>query len=353
MLSFLYPISTNRSPDVSTGFELSVLHGRIGSLRGVALNGVVAVTGRDVRGIQVNGVYSQAGGIVRGVQLTGGVNYAQADVGAFQFAGLVNVARGHLGGVQYAGLFNLVGKDVSGAQISSLFNAAEDGGKGLQLASFANSAGGSFGGVQIASGFNFTADTSTGLQLAGANVAGDMEGVQIGLANFARTATGLQLGVYNSSTEQKGVPVGMVNIAKNGSVDWIAYGSNLAAFNTGVRTSIRRFYSMLTAGLPDVQGDVSKALILTWNYGYALPAGPKSSIGLDLGFAHYIPEKVDDPNENDRLHFALQGRALYERTLGPKVRGFAGAGVAQIYSEYSSDATSETEPLFFGGVAIR
>lgn len=352
VLSLVYPISTNKNPDVSTGFELSVFHGRIGSLHGLGVNGAVSLVGRDVKGVQWNGLYSQVGGEARGIQATGLVNYVEGKVGALQIAGLANVDRADFGGFQYAWLFNLVGGGLSGFQGSSLVNIAERGGKGAQFSGFANSSGGDFGGVQLASGFNFVSGRSTGLQLAGVNMAVEAQGVQIGLANFGRRSTGLQLGVFNSGGDQSGVPVGMVNLANDGSVEWIAYGSNLSAFNIGVKTSIRRFYSMLTAGLPDVQGDVSKALILTWNYGYAIPVNQKTSLGIDAGFAHYIPEKVDDPNENDRLHFALQGRALIERTLSPKWRGFVGAGIAQIYSEYSDAATSETEPLFFGGLAI-
>ena len=352
VLSLLYPISTNQNADVSTSLELSALHGKIGSLHGLGLNGAVSLVGRDVKGVQLNGLYSQVGGEVRGIQLTGVVNYAEGDVKALQAAGLVNVDRAGFSGFQYAWLFNLVGGSVSGIQGSSLLNIAEKGGKGAQFSGFANSSGGDFGGVQMSSGFNFVSGASRGLQLAGVNMAVEARGVQIGLANFGRTTTGLQLGLLNSGGDQKGLPVGMVNLAKDGGVDWIAYGSNTAGFNAGVRTTIRRFYSMLTAGIPDVQGDVSKALILTWNYGYTIVAGPKNSIGIDAGFAHYIPEKVDDPNENDRLHYALQGRGLFERVLSPKVRGFVGAGVAQIYSEYGSGASSETEPLFFGGVAL-
>ena len=352
VLSLLYPISTNQNPDVSTGFELSVLHGKVGSLRGLGVNGAVSLVGRDFKGIQLTGLYSQVGGEIHGIQLTGAVNYAEADVRALQLAGLVNVDRADFGGFQYAWLFNLVGGEVRGIQGSSLLNLAEGGGKGAQLSGFANATGGGFGGVQMASGFNFVSGASRGVQLAGVNMAIEARGVQIGLANFGRTTTGLQVGVFNSGGNQQGLPVGMINLAENGSVEWVSYASNLVGFNTGVRTSIRRFYSMLTAGVPDVQGDVSKALVLTWNYGYAIPAGPKNSIGIDVGFAHYIPETVDDPNENDRLHFALQGRGLFERTLSSKMRGFVGAGVAQIYSEYGSGASSETEPLFFGGVAL-
>jgi hypothetical protein len=351
-LAILYPISTNQDPDVSTTIQLSALYGRVGSVRGLGLNGAVSLFGNDLRGIGVTGLYSQVNGEARGLRLTWGANYTIGDSRGVQIAGLVNVNRGQTKGLQYGGLFNLVGKSMSGLEASSVLNMVDQDGRGIQLSGFGNAIGGSFDGWQVAAGFNYVGNRLVGLQLGGVNTAVQMEGTQIGLTNFSQRSTGLQIGVLNSSDEQKGVPVGMVNLARNGDVDWVTYGSNISGFNTGLRTSIRRFYSMLTAGMPDAQGDVSQTLILTWNYGYAIPAGKRTSVGLDLGFAHYIPEKTDDSTENDRLHFAIQARGLVERSLSRKARGFIGGGVARIASKYRLDAPFETKPMFFGGVAL-
>jgi hypothetical protein len=351
-LTFLYPIGTNQDPNISTTFQLSVLHGRVGSLRGLGINGVVSMLERDMRGIQLTGVYSQVGGESRGLRVTGAANYTKGDASGIHLGGIANVHRGAVRGLELGGLMNLVGGSMSGIQVTSLANVVDQGVKGFQISGFANSVGGPVDGWQLASGFNYAAGGLVGLQIGGANVAPRMEGTQIGIANFAARSTGLQMGVFNRAEEQRGIPFGMVNLARNGDADWVIYGSNVSGFNTGVRTSIRRFYSMLTAGLPDVQGDVSQSLVLTWNYGYAIPAGKRTSIGVDLGFAHYIPEKVEDPDENDRLHYALQARALAERTFSQKMKGFVGAGVARISDDYRLDAPFETEPLFFGGVAL-
>jgi hypothetical protein len=352
VLSILYPISTNRDPNVATAVHLSLLYGRVGSVDGLGIHGLATLTGGDVRALQVTGVYSQIYGKASGIHLTGIASYVMGDESGIHVTGIANVARGKLRGVQWAGLVNMAGAGMSGIQATTLFNLADGAGRGFQLAGAGNAVGGSFDGWQVAPGFNYVSDRLVGLQFGGVNMAVRSEGTQIGLANFTTTAQGLQVGAFNSATEQKGVPFGMINLAKNGDADWITYGSNLAAVNTGIYTSVRRFYSMLTAGLPDVQGDVSNTLILTWNYGYAIPAGRATSIGLDLGFAHYIPEKVDDPNENDRLHFSLQARAMVERTFSRKAKGFIGGGVARISEEYRMDAPFETEPLVFGGVAL-
>lgn len=352
VLSLLYPIATNRDPQVATSVHLSVLYGRVGSVHGLGVHGLATLTGGDVRALQLTGVYSQIYGKASGILLTGAASYVMGDASGIHVSGIANLAKGKLRGLQWAGLVNMAGSGMTGIQATTLFNLADGTARGFQLAGAGNATGGSFDGWQVAPGFNYVNGNLVGLQFGGVNMAVASEGTQIGVANFTTTARGLQVGAYNSATEQKGVPFGMVNLAKNGDADWITYGSNLGAVNTGIYTSVRRFYSMLTAGLPDVQGDVSHALILTWNYGYALPAGRRTSIGLDLGFAHYIPEKVDDPNENDRLHFSLQARAMVERTFSPKAKGFIGGGVARISSEYRMDAPFETEPLVFGGVAL-
>ena len=352
VLALLYPISTNRDPQVATSVHLSVLYGRVGSVNALGIHGIATLTGGDVQALQLTGVYSQIYGKAKGIHLTGAASYVKGDESGIHVSGIANIAGGKLRGFQWAGLVNMAGKGMTGIQATTLFNLADGDGRGVQLSGLANSSGGSFDGWQVAPGFNYANGRIVGLQFGGVNVAVTSEGTQIGVANFTTTAHGLQMGAFNSAVDQKGVPFGMVNLAKNGDVDWITYGSNLGAVNTGVCTSIRRFYSMLTVGLPDVQGDVSKAMILTWNYGYAIPAGRKTSVGLDLGFAHYIPEKVDDPNENDRLHFSLQARAMVERTFSPKAKGFIGGGVARISDEYRMDAPFETEPLVFGGVAL-
>jgi hypothetical protein len=144
----------------------------------------------------------------------------------------------------------------------------------------------------------------------------------------------------------------MVNLTEGGDIGWVSYGSNLCPVNTGIRTEVRNWYSMLTAGTHDSKGDVREALILTWNYGRAFRLAPRTRIGLDLGFSHYIPAKDSDPAKNDRLHYAIEARGLVEERTGRRTLIFAGGGYARVFSEYSTNATGENEPLAFGGVSL-
>jgi hypothetical protein len=125
--------------------------------------------------------------------------------------------------------------------------------------------------------------------------------------NIAREATGLQIGIVNRVKDQKGIPIGMVNIESNGFVQGIVYWSNLTGVNAGVRTVVRKkFYSMLTAAAPDqFDGDSPQTVSLTWNYGYYVVSGKRTSVGLDLGWVHYIPWDVDEAWRIE-LHFAFR-----------------------------------------------
>lgn len=347
-----FPFGTNQDQEISTNFRVSLIYGRVGAVRGLDLNAGVSLINRDFGGVQATGLYSQVGGDFKGIGLTGLVNNIHGDVTGVQVSGLVNFDRGHMTGAQFAPLFNFVEGGLSGVQVTSVFNTNRGDGGFLQLAAMANSNEGDFSGAQI-SGFNFTSSTLSGVQLGMANAAVDLKGAQVGLINIAGEAHGLQLGILNLSRHNYGVPIGLINLDNEiGQQDWVVFGSNLATIGTGVRTKVNRWYSILWAGYGDSQGDISEAGFLGWNYGYSFNLGKHWSLGVDLGYAHIMPESKDDPELNDSLHYALQARALVEVRLGRKVAVFAGGGISSVYSEYSTNAQKETEPNVVLGISL-
>jgi hypothetical protein len=353
-LSFLYPISTNKNPDVSTAFQLAILEGRIGSLQGLGLNGGVSLIGRDFRGVQITGFYAQVDGAVRGLDLTGGVNYNRSEAHGVLIAGASNLTRGEASGLMIGGLFNVAGRSFHGVQVATGFNFIEDEGGFLQIGGVANTVGGTYRGAQLGFGYNIAAGDFRGVQVSGVNLALDKHGAQIGLLNVARDSYGLQVGIVNRVREQHGIPVGMVNVETNGSVEGLAYWSNVTGANLGVRTTVRRWYSMLTAAAPDeYEGDSPHTLSLNWNYGYEVVSGERWHVGLDLGYSHYIPWDVDDAPENVDLHFAFQARGLVDVRLSKNISAFAGGGSAWIYPSYSLGDPAASEGLYFGGLALR
>jgi len=347
-----YPVGTNQDPDVETNFRLSLIYGRVGAIRGIDLNTGVSIIQRDLSGFQATLLYSQVGGDFKGIAATGLVNYFQGRSSGLQLAGLANVDRGHFGGLQYSFLFNYVEGGLGGAQLSSVLNVAQGESGFLQLAGVANMSELGFSGVQIG-GINFSGGEMRGVQLGLVNATVYSRGFQGGLINLAGEAHGIQLAPLNIHHVNHGTPIGLINIAEeNGGEDWITFGSNLAAISTGMRTTVNRWYSLLSAGYGDLQGDVEESYFLSWNYGYAIPLAKKWALNVDLGFSHIIPEKVDDPAKNDRLHYAIQARVLAEFRLNRTLAFFAGGGVSSIYSEYSSDATQTTEPLGVVGISL-
>ena len=71
-------------------------------------------------------------------------------------------------------------------------------GKGLQVGVLANYAG-NYSGVQVSSLVN--------------GIEHDLEGVQVGFANYADSVRGVQIGVFNITRKLHGVQIGAINIA--------------------------------------------------------------------------------------------------------------------------------------------
>ena len=351
-LSFFYPISTNQNPEVSTYFRLNLIFGDIGAVRGVDLTGIGGRIRRDMVGFQVSGIYSQIEGELRGVSITGAANYVESNAAGIQYAGLVNFVRGDFTGFQMASLFNYVEGETRGVQATAVFNLNDCDVKYFQYSSIANAVAGDMTGIQASVGLNYVNESMVGGQLALCNFAKYMKGIQFGLGNVAGVAKGVQIGFINVTKQLDGIPIGMFNFVEDGDVDWITYGSNLAAVSTGVRSVYRRFYSFLAIGMGDVQDSRNDTAFLSWHYGYAVPIGARWKIGVDLGYVHIMPTPSTDPDVNSKTHFAVQGRAIAEIAFSEKFKIFGGGGVSQRYSEFSPNNTSTTDPLVMLGISL-
>ena len=151
-IGFLHPLATNANrPNVTSSVDLSVLYGRVGTVEGLQLGGVVDYAARGITGVQLAGVGAITGGSASGAQL--------------------------------AGVFNLSTGPTTGAQLAGVVNVA--------------------------------ADSVTGAQLAPVNIAGPVQGVQIGVVNIGRKVRGLQLGVINIADEVDGAAIGLVSISRD------------------------------------------------------------------------------------------------------------------------------------------
>lgn len=351
-LSFLYPVSTNQNPEVSTYFRLNLIYGDIGAVRGVDLNGIGGRIRRDMVGFQVNGIYSNIQGDLRGVSVSGAANFVQSDAMGLQYAGLVNFVRGDFTGFQLANLFNYVEGEMLGVQVTGIFNLNDGDVKYFQLSTIANAVAGDVTGVQASGGINYVNETMVGGQLALCNFAKYMKGIQIGIGNVAGYVNGVQVGFINVTKEIDGIPIGMFNFMEDGDVDWITYASNLATINTGVRSIYRHFYSFLAIGVGDLQDSRNDTAFLSWHYGYAVPVAGRWKFGADLGYVHIMPTPSADPSVNTKNQFAIQARGTAEIVFSENFKIFGGVGVSQRFSAYSSSNSSTTDPLVMLGFSL-
>ena len=352
-LSFFYPLSTNTNPDISTNFRLNLFYGRVGTIRGFDLGAFVSRTDRDVRGLQLTGVYSHTGGDIHGAVFTGGLNYVGGDGRGVQVAGLVNFNRGAYRGVQYATFFNFAQRRFYGVQWAFLFNMSNEDSGPFQVATVANLTGGDFRGLQLG-GVNFVNDSMRGAQVGILNFAYEYRGVQIGGLNIAEKAEGAVIGAINFVGELDGVPVGAVNLEKaGGNADWSIFASNIVLASTGLRTVVNGFVSTLGVGAGDIPEERDDTFFLSWHYGYLFPFGERErwQLSPDLGFVHIMPQSEEEGKNNDR-HFALQARLTGEVRLSPRAAAFFGGGLSVRFSAYSSQASTDFDPLIVGGVTL-
>jgi len=352
-LSLFHPVSTNKDPNVNTNFALSIIQSRTGNLHGVGLHGIVSQNSGDVHGVLLTGAYARVRGDASGLVSSMLGTSVGGDMKGFQSAWIFNFDDGSMSGIQMGGLLNFNRKDASGIQLAGILNS--NGGKSgfFQLATVANASGGPVHGLQVAGFMNVAQTEMTGMQLAIGNLATETRGAQIGMFNRAGTVHGMQIGVINRAEENTGVALGPINLSrKNGRAEAVLFGSTYSAVNVGIRTEVNRFSSMLTAGGFDLEGDVQTAGFLTWTYGYRFPLGDKLSLITDAGMTHVMPQKSDDPAENDALHYGLMARALLELRASEHVGLFGGPGVTQIYENYGDHPAHESKLLWTLGLSV-
>ncbi len=146
-LSLFYPLSLNRSEDVSVATNISLLYGHVGSVRAFDLSGVVSTINRDFHGVQLVGFWAKV--------------------------------KGDASGFRFAGLYNYTGQRFTGWQLGGFNRAAVLSGTQVGLINSADS-------------------VQTGVQIGLINIARKQHGIPLGLINLADNGK-LQALVYGTS----------------------------------------------------------------------------------------------------------------------------------------------------------
>ncbi len=351
-LQFLHPLATNSNPEASASVRLSLLYGRSRNITALDLNGAVGVSSGDVSAFQATTLYNRVGGRFSGVGFTGGIQHLQTDGrGALVTLG-TNYVEGNFAGLQMAGLLNLNHNHFAGAQISGLANLNDGAGTFLQLSSIANVNAGAFAGLQLSAFLNAANSNMGGGQLGLVNFADNLAGFQVGAVNLTRVFSGVQIGVLNFGRENSGTPIGLINMANDDRREWLFTATNLSLVNIGFRTVVNGWSSVVSFGRGDMQGDVEDSYFVGWHYGHLLLTRPSWELTLDAGFMHIIPPASDNPDENDRLHYALQARLLGDWKMNDNLGIIGSVGLSTVFDEYATDANSQTDALLTGGIVL-
>lgn len=257
-VSFVPFIGTNHklSGNVVNDYSLNILGGYSGGTRKAELGGLFNINRGEVRYAQLAGLFNLNGGKTEGVQFAGLFNTNLDSTKAIQFAGLTNFNTHASTGAQVAGLSNFTIGDYSGPQVAGLFNTAT----------------GNIEGAQVAGLFNFTPKTIDGAQVSGLfNVSKEITGSQLSsLLNVAKTVHGSQVALINIADSVRGVPVGLLSFVNKGYHKLEIAADEIFPVNVSLRTGVRQFYNILTAGIRPEKTDT-----IRWSFGYGVGVAPK------------------------------------------------------------------------------
>jgi hypothetical protein len=374
--SLFYPLGLNKSKSDSANFNLTLLYGRMGSVRGldlalavtdleesiegIQLAGLIAGVGKSVKGWQAAGLISAAGEGGQGFQTAGLGSVSGEEFQGLQAAGLFCVAGESLEGIQLSGLFSVAGNSAKGIQFSGLFGVAGNSLEGLQVSGLFNVSGEGLRGAQVAGLFNVGGEDSTAVQVAGlANITGKTcRGVQVGALNVAARLTGLQIGLVNVAGELEGVPVGLVNLTKKEDrrVSLATWAGSVSLINAGVKIWAKRFYSILFAGAANVTQEATTALAYGFQYGYGIrlrpTGGREKRIEIDAGYLYLDNRTILKRlgGTPDRHVLSLRGALAVDISRGATV--FAGVGLKHMTDYGKPFSSGAVSPLVFAGVEL-
>jgi hypothetical protein len=362
-LSLFYPLSTNSSKLDTADVNLTLLYGRMGSVRGLDLALGVTALENSLKGVQLAGLMAAAGERGEGIQLAGLASVSGEKFTGLQAAGLFSVAGDQLEGIQLSGLFSVAGDTASGIQVSGLFSVTGETLDGFQASGLFNVAGENLKGVQIAGLFNVAGETSTALQLSALmNVTGELcRGVQIGLFNVAPRLEGLQIGLVNVASTLDGVPVGLVNVTRQEDrrVRLATWLGSVSLVNAGVKIWAKRFYSILYGGVANMTQEAMSCLAYGFQYGYGVPlrqegsgAGRDLRLDVDAGYVYLDNSTLFRHYAGNPDRHVLSIRGALAAEMSPGFSVFAGTGLRYTILYGSPFGSGSVAPIVFVGIEL-
>lgn len=350
-LSIWDPVATSPYDSLSMTRVTLGLSSKTYQLKGVGINLLAHFNEHRVSGFSLNGVGEFVNGNMNGVEV----------------AGLFNVVTGHMHGVQIAAVQNTSVQHAKGMMIAGITNFAIGNARGIQLAGVTNMAGSHFSGVQISSGVNIATSSSDLLQLAGmvnvcsepingiqigmGNYAGGVNGVQAGLLNLCGgEVKGVQVGIINHSKDTSAVKIGLVNINPKTRIQLMTYGGNTTKINTAVRFKNTYTYSILGIGTHYLGLNEKFSGSLFYRVGAGLTPFKRAFISSDAGFSHI--ENFDNESQaTPERMYSLQLRLNLEYYPLSRLGIFASGGYAHT-RYYKANRIYENKPIVELGIIL-
>lgn len=301
-VAFIFPIASNgHEPNARSLLDFSLFYGRVGRVEAFQMG---------------FGVTHAARGGLRGTQVAGGVALSEGPTYGSQIAVGATLASGEVKGAQIATGFNYARRSVSGAQIAAGVNVGRGLMSGAALAAIMNLHSDEVEGVQGAASINI-ADKVKGSQLAVVNVASDVTGAQLGIVNIGRKVKGLQLGILNIAEEVDGAAIGLASISKD-SFHPIAWGSNLAYTNAGVKFSTKYVYTVAALGVGTNETSFDGGPLITTAIGGHVPLPGAFDVEAECAYS-----TIDNSGKTNQ---SLHPRVLVGYSFARHFRLFAGGG---------------------------
>lgn len=219
-------------------------------------------------------------------------------IDGFEIGGLVNMNQGNMSGFQVAGIGNITNGDVSGMQIGGVFSIA-DSLDGIQI-------NGIFGNCRYASGVLISGISNVynaaDVSIAGiANInEGNQDGLQLaGIINLAREVDGVQIGLLNfADTIRNGIPIGLVSFVRKGRYDeWSFAVADYMNLAVSYKLGVKQFYTIYSAGMSLTEDQL---WVTGLGFGHLHEVNPRFSIQPEVVWYTYFP-----------MDFQLHGRETY------------------------------------------
>lgn len=180
-----------------------------------------------------------------------------------------------------------------------------------------------------------------------------MNGVQLGLFNFASKAKGLQIGLFNYHKEDmKGLQLGLVNANPQTKVQLMVFGGNSTKINVGARFKNKLFYTILGGGTHYLDFDDKFSAALFYRAGLELPLYKNLFVSGDLGYQHIETFRNKKVEGIPARLYALQARLNLEYRFTDKFGLFVtgGYGGSRYYNKartYDKGVIAEAGVVLF------